>query len=153
MRALEPKSFTVKTQAGTDKTYQLSKFTAIAGREIVAKYPVSLVPKIGDYAVNEETMLKLMGFVSVEVADGKFQRLENRTLVDNHVPDWETLARIEWAMMEYNTSFFGQGPGSTSFADFGQNLKAWITSTLTDLLAQSLAKAKPPSKSSGKTTP
>ena len=153
MQLLEPKHFTVKTQAGTDKSYVLSKFPAIAGREIVAKYPVSLVPKLGDYAVNEETMLKLMSFVGVEMpGGGPPLPLASRTLVDNHVPDWETLARVEWAMMEYNTSFFGQGPGSTSFADFGQNLKAWITSTLTDLLAQSSAKAKPPSKNLGKTT-
>lgn len=142
---LEPKSFTVATQYKGEKTYTLSKFPAVAGREIVAKYPVSLMPKLGDYEVNEATMLKLMAYVAVETGPGTQQRLENRTLVDNHVPDWETLARIEWAMIEYNTSFFGQGPGSTSFADFGLKLKAWITSTLTDSLAQLLAKAKQPS--------
>lgn len=142
---LEPKSFTVTTQYKGDKTYTLSKFPAVAGREIVAKYPVSLMPKLGDYEVNEATMLKLMAYVAVETGPGTTQRLENRTLVDNHVPDWETLARIEWAMIEYNTSFFGQGPGSTSLSDFGPKLKAWITSTLTDSLAQLLAKAKQPS--------
>lgn len=145
MKLLEPKPFTVQSQSKGERTYVLSKFPAIAGREIVAKYPVSLMPKLGDYEVNEATMLKLMSYVGVErEAGGEPLTLSNMTLVNNHVPDWETLARIEWAMIEYNTSFFGQGPGSTSFGDFGPKLKAWITSTLTDLLAQSSAKAKRP---------
>lgn len=144
-KLLEPKSFTVTTQSKGERSYLLSKFPAVAGREIVAKYPLSLMPKLGDYAVNEETMLKLMAFVGVETGGADPLRLENRTLVDNHVPDWETLARIEWAMIEYNTSFFGQGANSGSLKDFAPKVKAWITSTLTDSLAQLLAKAKQPS--------
>ena len=154
MKLLEPKLFTVKTQAGIDKTFILSKFPAVAGREIVAKYPVSLMPKLGEYEVNEATMLKLMSYVGVERAEGAEPlRLENRTLVDNHCVDWETLARVEWAMLEYNTSFFGQGPGSISFGDFGPRVKAWITSILTDSLAQLSQKAKPPSTNSKRSTP
>ena len=75
------------------------------GREIVAKYPVSALPKLGDYAVNEEVMLKLMSFVAVQVGESQ-QRLSSRAMINNHVPDFETLAKIEMKMMEYNCSFF-----------------------------------------------
>lgn len=101
---IQPKEITVQTQDGSEKTYIISKFPAIQGREIIAKYPLSAMPKLGDYEVNEETMLKLMAFVAVPTENGELQ-LTTRALVDNHFPDWETLARVEMAIMEYNCSF------------------------------------------------
>jgi hypothetical protein len=141
---LEPKSIEIKTQAGVTRTYMLSKFPAVAGREIVAKYPLSGMPKLGDYAVNEETMLKLMGFVgAVPPSGGDPIPLTTRALVDNHVPDWETLARIEIAMMEYNVSFFGNGRASGFFEGIAQKLPASLTKILTDSLRQLSEKNKP----------
>lgn len=144
MTPLSPQAFTVKTQAGDERTYVLHKFDAISGREIVAKYPMSSVPKLGDYAVNEETMFKLMAFVAVDL-DSKMQFLTTKALITNHIPDWETLARIEWAMLEYNTSFFGDGKTLATFAGIGETLKAWITSILTASLAASSERTRPPS--------
>ena len=83
---LEPKDFTVTLPGGVEKTYILSKFPAIAGREIICKYPMSGLPKIGDYSVNEETMLKLMKYVAVKI-DGGSMLLSTREIVDNHVQD------------------------------------------------------------------
>ena len=48
-----------------DKEFMLSKFPAVAGSEIIAKYPLSGLPKLGDYKVNEETMLKINVIVAV----------------------------------------------------------------------------------------
>jgi hypothetical protein len=139
---LEPKEITVKTQSGVEKTFIISKFPAIAGREIITKYPVSNMPKVGDYSVSEETMLKLMAFVAVPIADATPQPLSNRALVDNHIPDWETLCKIEAAMLEYNCSFFGNGLALNFFQGIAQKAQALITQTLTDLSAQSSAKEK-----------
>lgn len=144
---IQPKELTIRTQAGDERTYILSKFPAVQGREIVAKYPLSAMPKLGDYKVNEETMLALMGFVGVPRDSGEPLRLTTRALVDNHVPDWETLARIEWAMMEYNVSFFGNGKGSTFLDAITQKAQAFLSKMLTDSLGQSLQGAKPPSTS------
>lgn len=141
---IEPKEITIETQRGESRVYVLSKFPAIQGREIIAKYPLSAVPKLGDYQVNEETMLKLMGFVGVPRDSGEPLRLATRALIDNHVPDWETLARIEFAMMEYNVSFFGNGKGSTFLEAITQKAQAFLSKTLTDLSAQSLPKGKQP---------
>lgn len=141
---LEPKEITIETQKGEKRVYILSKFPAVQGREIIAKYPLSAMPKLGDYAVNEETMLKLMAFVAVPRDDGTPLLLTTRGLVDNHVPDWETLARIEVAMMEYNVSFFGNGKGSTFLEAIAKKAQAYLSQTLTDLLAQSSPKAKRP---------
>ena len=144
---LEPKDVSIKTQTGEDKIYTISKFPAIAGREIIAKYPLSGMPKLGDYQVNEETMLKLMCYVAAKTPDGGQIALITKALIDNHVPEWETLARIEIEMMGYNCSFFQQGKISNFLETIKANAGQLISSTLTDLLAQLSQQNKQPKKS------
>ncbi len=141
MSLLEPKEQVIKTQAG-EKTFIFSKFPAVAGREIVAKYPLSNMPKVGEYAVSEEVMLKLMAFVAVPRDNGEPLRLTTKELVNNHVTDWEALARIEAGMLEYNCSFFANGAASTFLSGFAQNVKASISKIVTDSLAQLSQKEK-----------
>lgn len=143
---IEPKEITLTTQAGVERTYIISKFPAVAGREIVTKYPVSNIPKLGEYQQSEEVMLKLMAFTASVSPEGNRVALTTRALVDNHVPDWETLAKLEWSQLEYNTSFFGNGLNSDFFENFSQKAVTWISKTLIPLLATSLQAAKPPSK-------
>jgi hypothetical protein len=150
---IQPLDFTVKTQAGDERVYVLSKFPAVAGREIIAKYPMSGMPKLGDYNVNEETMLKLMAFVSARLPDGNELPLSTKVLVDNHVPDWETLARIEIEMMGYNCSFFANGKISSFFDNLKAKVDLWTSSTLTDLLGQLSEAIKQASKNSEQSTP
>lgn len=105
---IQEKEIEVKTQEGETRKFIISKFPAIQGREIIVKYPLSGMPKLGDYQVNEETMLKLMCFVGVPT-DGGILPLSTKALVDNHCGDWETLARVEMEMLQYNCSFFRKG--------------------------------------------
>lgn len=142
---LQPKEITVKAQDGTDKKFTISKFPAIAGREIICQYPVTAMPKVGDYQVNEEVMIKLMSYVAVDHDGGKLP-LTTRALIDNHVPDWETLAKIEVEMMSYNCSFFQNGKISGFFDTIQVTVQQLISSTLTDLLGQLSQVDKQPSK-------
>lgn len=140
---IEPKEILLDGRA-----YILTKFPAIAGREIVAGYPLTGMPKFGEYKANEEIMLKLMAFVGVPMPGGAApQFLTARALVDNHVPNWELLMKIEWAMMQYNCSFFQNGRVSTFFEDIAQKLPAWILKILMDLSGRSLQTEKRRSKS------
>lgn len=148
---IEPKEVTIETQSGSKKTYILSKFPAIQGREIISQYPVSAIPKIGDYATNQAVMLKLMCFVAVNI-DGTELKLFTKELVDNHVPDWETLVKIEKGMMEYNCSFFGEGRNSNFSAVIAQKARPLITKILTDLLEQSSLKKAQHSTNSEQST-
>lgn len=142
---IEPKEITIKTQAGEDRTYIISKFPAVAGREIVTKYPVANTPKLGEYQQSEEVMLKLMAFVAAVGPDGHQTMLTTRALVDNHIPDWETLARLEWNQLEYNCSFFGKGLNSDFFGSISQKAAQWISKTLIPSLLASSQTGKPPS--------
>lgn len=143
MNLIQPKEFRVVDQDGVERTYILSKFPAVEGREIIAKYPLSSLPKLGEYQINEEVMLKLMGHVAVDNA-GTMLRLSTRALVNNHVPDFETLAKIEMAMLEYNVSFLRDGRISEYLQGFARKLQESTFQTLTDLLARLSPQEKPP---------
>ena len=136
---IEPNEVTID-----GRVFILSKFPAVSGREILAKYPTSSLPKLGDYKVSEETMLKLMSYVAVPAGDSLI-RLTTTALVNNHVGSWETLLKVEWAMLEYNCSFFQNGRVSTLLNDSVQKAPAWISKILMALSEQSSQTEKPPS--------
>lgn len=143
---IEPKEIEVQTESGP-RTFVLSKFPAIAGREIITQYPTTALPKIGDYKTNEALMLKVMAHVSAVTEAGDRILLSSRALVDNHVPDFEALMRIEWAMMEYNCSFFRNGALSSLAERAPAVLSRLVSQMLTDLSQQSSVKGSPPSTS------
>ena len=144
---LAPIEVDIELPDGSVKKFILSKFPAVAGREIITQYPTSAAPKIGSYALNEELMFKLMSYVAVPLADGLPLRLNSRALVDNHVPDFETLMRIEWEMMKYNCSFFNNGKMSGFLELLTDKAQALILKTLTGF-SESLSKNdSQPSKS------
>lgn len=144
---LEPKEITIKTQAGDEKTYIVHKIPAIPAREIVTKYPLSNIPKLAEYPQSEEVMLKLMAYVGVPVpGNDKPLMLTTRALIDNHVPDWEVLMKLEMAALAHNVSFFEKDAISGFFENMTPKVAAWISKTLTPLLAASLQTEKPRSK-------
>ena len=104
---IDPKEITIDYE-GEELKFNIGKFPATVGREIITKYPVANMPKIGDYAASEETMLKLMSYVE-RVYPDRVQPLINKALVDNHIPSWEVLARIEVETINYNCTFFRNG--------------------------------------------
>ncbi|MFF0974146.1 hypothetical protein [Proteus mirabilis] len=113
---IKPKEITVIDSDRQQHTFIISRLPATIGREILAKYPLSNAPKIGDYEVSKEAMLKMMAYVAVE-KEGQEIYLKTSTLIDNHVPDGEALIRLELEMLKYNTSCFGNG-GSQNFLQY-----------------------------------
>ena len=113
---IKPKEITITDADREEHTFIISRLPATIGREILAKYPLSNAPKIGDYEVSKEAMLKMMAYVAVE-KEGQEIYLKTSTLIDNHVPDGEALIRLELEMLKYNTSFFGKD-GSQNFLQY-----------------------------------
>lgn len=143
MELIKPIEISLETMDGETRKYIISRIPAVEAREIVAQYTVGAIPKIGEYATNEAMMLKMMRFTAVSI-DGKELRLENQSLINNHVPDWETLAKLEMEVIKYNTSFFQNGKGLTFLENIAQNASALISKTLTDFSEQLLQKGKQP---------
>lgn len=124
---IDPKNITVTDIDGNEHEFIISKVPATVGREIVATYPVSMVPKIGDYQVNETIMLKMMSYVAKVDDAGNQIQLKTRALVDNHCADWQVLAKLEMQMLEYNTSFFGNGKVSKLLDKYAKKVPQLIT--------------------------
>ena len=143
---LETKDIVIKDLDGNDRTYIISKFPAVAGREITDKYPVTDVPKLSSYEESEKVMLKAMRYVGVKVNDSVLV-LVNIDLVNNHVPDWKTLRTLEEELLKYNYFFFKPGQTSAFLADLAQNIPQWISKMLTGLLAGLSEQEKPRSTS------
>lgn len=140
---LKPKEVTVLDQDGTRRQFIISRLPALKGRKLVTQYPLTAMPKIGDYTSNEALCLELMAFVEAVKEDGTTVRLTTSALVDNHAGDWECLARLEVAMMEYNVSFFGNGKALNFFEAIATKAQALLSRTLTDLSARSSPADKP----------
>ena len=142
---INPKEITINYE-GEELKFNISKFPATVGREIITKYPTANMPKIGDYQLSEETMLKLMSYVE-RVYPDRVQPLVNKTLVDNHIPSWEVLARLEVEMINYNCSFFRNGEALNFLKKSMSLAQPKIIEMLTDLSAQLSQVKKQPSKS------
>jgi hypothetical protein len=136
MDLIQPKEIEIN-----GKTYRISKFPATVGREIVAKYPVSNMPKLGDYKVSEEVMIKLMNYVEVVLPERSI-RLSTRELIDNHVPDWEVLAKLEWEMLQYNCSFLTDGKSLSFLEKLARLAEQKISEILTASLGKSSVREK-----------
>lgn len=145
---LEPKEVIVD-----GKIYILCKLPAVEGREIMTQYPISAVPKMGEYKTNEEMMYKLIAHVAIKNPQTQQEmKLVNKDMINNHVKDWETLMKLEYMMMEYNCSFLADGKISTFLESILEMLPSWITKISTLLSEPSSPAEKPRSKSSKKAT-
>lgn len=143
MDLIEPKDFVVKTQGGLEKTFILSKIPYMSGgREICSQFITTAMPKIGNYPMNEDLAKKMFSFVGVKT-DGGVVRLLTADLINNHVPDFQTGARLEKEMLEYNFGFFDPEKISAFQKALGQKLQGLIMPILTQLQAQLSKKDAP----------
>lgn len=148
---IKPKEITIKDQEGNDLDFTISKFSAWDGREICTQYPLSAVPQIGDYKRNEELSRKIVSHCAVNV-NGNLLVLSTKDIARNHIPDWETLIKLEKETLAYNCSFFLDGSLSTFFAALAAKIPPLITKILMDSWAQSSTAAKPVSTNSAPPT-
>lgn len=142
---IKPQDVEVKDCDGNTKTFIISRVPAIPMREVMAKYPIANIPKLGEYQASKEVMMLLMHYVAVRVGEDDNQReirLVNGALINNHITDGEQLLRIEYEMLKYNTSFFGKGDLSTFLHGLIAKHLPLIIQTVTDSLRASSPAAR-----------
>lgn len=144
----EPKEIVVTDGNGTERTFVLSKMPAFEGFEIMARYPISLatsvIPKLADWEMVKMLQLKILKYVGVPI-NGTPMPLSTQALVDNHCGDWECMAKLMAAEVEYNNSFFRNGTVSNFFADIAQKTMAKILEILSQSSDKLSHTEKPPS--------
>ena len=155
MQMLSPKTVSVTDGDGNERSFIIHKFPAVQGFEINARYPVSLaasaLPKIGDWKLCEELQKKILRYVAVE-NNNQLLFLETDELVNNHVGDWESMAKVIALIMNYNNSFFRNGTISDFFAGIVQQAITKFTETLSQSSEQLLKKAAQHSTNSEQST-
>lgn len=134
---MESKEITIEAPNGKAGTYTLYKLPYMAARKIAAYYPVSNLPKLGDYDKSEEGARLLFSHIGVTMPSGEVLKLSTSELINNHVPDPVIGIKLEAAALAYNFDFFGQG-GLSAF------LRALVKDQL-PLVIQTLMESLPPS--------
>lgn len=142
---LKEEEFIITDEDGKERKYILSNFDAVEGRRIVSQYPMTGLPQVGNYDENEKLMIRLMHYVAVVTSDGRKLRLSTMELINNHVPNFEILAKIEMRMMEKNCSFFRDGRSLDFLDNLAQIFSRKLLEILTLSSAQSSQQEKPPS--------
>lgn len=134
MELIKPLEIKIKDIDGIEQTFIISRLNAMLGREVIAKYPLSSMPKIGDYETNKDTMLKLIAHTQKVLPDGTKITLNSEALINNHITDGETLMKLEYEMLKYNISFLANG----SIQKLAQKIKEILPNIATRILSQSL---------------
>lgn len=142
---INPKEITIEFE-GEKLKFNIGKFPATVGREIITQYPINNIPKVGQYLESENTMLKLMKYVE-RVYDDRTQELSSKVLIDNHIPSWEVLIKIEAYVLDYNCSFFELGKVLNSLKEWKALAKPKNIKTLMDSLVKLSQVVEQPSKS------
>lgn len=122
---LEPKEIIIG-----DKSYILHKLPAVAGYEAFVR--LQSIQSVDD----RKTLLgQLMAYVSVNPDGGKAEiSLSSPALINNHVPDTQTLLQLENEILAYNFDFFGLGEISDCLKCAEKVAPAKNTEMLMDLL-------------------
>lgn len=148
---IKPKPFTTNDMDGEPITVIISRMPASVGREVLTQYPLTALPKIGDYVRNEELAYKLISYCMVD-SNGTPIRLTSKALADNHLRDAETQLRVEIAMMEYNSTFLRSGKASSFFDECLAMLLEKISGMSIRSSQPSSEQNSPPSTNSGQST-
>ena len=143
---LDPKIVTIKDGAGKEYEYVIFKFPAVHGQEIIESLApsaiVNLFPKLANRANNRQIRQELIAYAAVR-REGVDIHLINETLVNQHVKDWEALTKLQYAIIQYNSSFLQDGRILSFFKDCALIHIPKIFKTLMDLLEQSSQAEKP----------
>ena len=146
---IDPKEVEIETLRRGAKTYIIGGWPAMQGLKLYQQIGFNSIPKIGDIEKNMDAVRDLLKFVGVHVGEGdarRVQTLDTEGLVNAHVPDPETLARIVAASLEHNTSFFNRGAIQGFLEGVISGLRPLITKTLSQLSASSSVSESPPSE-------
>lgn len=136
---INPVKVTIKDLDNIEHDYFIGRFPAVEGLEIIAKVPSNVVSLSKQLPHLRQLVLQMAKFVCIELPKdegGTHQiRLSTSALVDNHVPDGQTLLHLCFEIMRHNTSFFGDG--DRSVLDILSQKLADLLPKITQMLTES----------------
>lgn len=143
---IEPIEVSIADDKGKEKIFIIGKFDCVFAREVFSQYPLTALPKVSEYSMNEELMFRALCFAAVKFSDGTPPlRLTTPEMVKNHVTDWKQLTGIERELGKHNFSFFQDGRAFSFIEGLAQIFLTKITETLISLSVPSSNQSAPPS--------
>lgn len=146
---LEPKRIEVN-----GCVFIISKMPCTVAQEVICKLPAGFIPMLGNFSQSEEMAFKMLSYCERVYTDGRLSvRLMTKELIDNHVPDFDTLIKLERECFELNYDFFAQGK-LLDFLNKGLcHVESKLSGILTDLLDKLLQAGVPLTGNSNTDTP
>lgn len=113
----------------------ISKMPCTVAQEVIFKLPTGLIPLLSNFSQTEEVALKMLSYCErVYGGDQPNIKLITKELIDNHVPDFQTLIKLEQECLQYNYDFFNDGR-VLDFLNKGlSHVESKASGILTDLL-------------------
>jgi hypothetical protein len=140
---IKPHEVHIADSDGNEHTFTVSRFPATEGRRLLFQYLETGVRHLDEYQRNEKVMQEAMSFVAIELG-GTLTRLSNKALINQYVPDWETLVKLEGELISYNCSFL-EGGVLSNITSLIQTVSPLLnTKTSTDSSPVSSLKGKQP---------
>lgn len=132
----------------------ISKMPCTVAQQVIFKLPSGLLPLLSQFSQAEEQIFKVLSYCERVYTDGRPNvPLISQAIIDNHVPDFETLMKLEYECLQYNYDFFEQGKVLT-FLNKGLSLaESKASGILTDLLDKLLSAGAQASTNSEPSTP
>jgi len=124
--------------------FVISKMPCTVAQEVIIKLPTGLVPLLSDFSQAEDMAFKMLSYCERVYSDGRPNvGLISKEIIDNHVPDFDTLVKLETECINYNYDFFSDGK-LLAFLNKGVCLvESKASGILTDLLDKLLQAGAP----------
>ena len=134
MELLEPKLIHLEKSGD----FYISRLPCMVAREVFLRYAASNINVIElarNYAASSGDIAKKMLSYTAHLVDGREIRMENETLLNQHILSYEDLGKLEGEMIMYNFSFLSVARWSPYLSHFKEKLESLTTKTLTNWLA------------------
>lgn len=112
----------------------ISQMPCTVAQEVAFKLPPGLIPIMGNFTQAEDMYVKMLSFCERVYDDGKHIKLINKTVIDNHIPDFQTLLLLEREVIEYNYGFFNPEKLLDLLNGLLSHAESRVSKILTDLL-------------------
>lgn len=89
--------------------FVISKMPCTVAQEVLFCLPTGLMPMVKNYGKSEEMALKMLSYCERCYEGNPNVPLISKTIIDNNVPDFDTLFKLEQACVAYNYDFFQNG--------------------------------------------
>lgn len=119
--------------------FVISQMPCTVGQEVAFKLPTGLIPVLGNFTQAEDMYVKMLSFCERVYDDGKRVKLINKDIIDNHVPDFQTLLLLEREVIEYNYGFFNSEKILTLLNTLLSRVELKASKILTDFLDKLLS--------------